>query len=109
MDMLDGQCHLNEPIKDLVLTVANLADLFLICNFGVKITPIGIVHDNAKTPFVHERLFVSDDVRMSHSLKDMDLVDSILSLFTVHLGDINDLHDICLSISYRLNKNRKPE
>ena len=109
MDMLDGQCHLNEPIKDLVLAVTDLTDLFLICNFGVQITPVGIVHDDAETSFVHKGLFVSDDVRMSHSLQDMDFVNGVFSLLAVHLGDIDDLHDVGLSVSYRLNKDCESE
>lgn len=54
VDMLDSQCHLNKPVKNLVFTVTNLADFLLVCNLGVKITAISIVHYNAKAPFVHK-------------------------------------------------------
>jgi hypothetical protein len=44
-----------------------------------------------------------------HGLKHMNLVDGILSLLTVHLRDIDDLHDVRLSVSHRLNEDRKTE
>jgi len=54
VDVLDSQSHLHKPIQDLVFTVAHLANLLLICNFGVQITSVGIVHDDAEAALVHK-------------------------------------------------------
>ena len=45
----------------------------LIRNFGVQIATVRVVHDDAETPFVHERLLVGDDVRMSHRFEHVNL------------------------------------
>jgi len=104
MDVLDSQSHLHEPIQNLVLTVANFAYFLLVGDLGVQITTISEVHHNAQAFFVHERLLVGDNVRMSHRFEDVDLVNGIFSLLPVHLTHVDDLHDISLSVSHRLNK-----
>ena len=83
MDVLDRQCHLHEPVQDLVFRVANLellnilsltfSNLFLISNFRVKISAVGKVHNYAQTLLVHEAFFVGDDVGVSHCFENMDL------------------------------------
>ena len=45
----------------------------LIRNFGVQIATIRVIHHNAKTPLVHERFLVCNDVRVSHSLEYVNL------------------------------------
>jgi len=52
--MFDSQSHLDKPVQDLVLTIADFSNLFLIGDFGVQIATISIVHDDAETPFVHK-------------------------------------------------------
>ena len=54
VNMLDGQGHLNEPVEDLVFTVAHFSYLFLVSNLGIQVSTIGIVHDDTKTPLVHK-------------------------------------------------------
>ena len=46
MDVFDSQCHLNEPVEDLVLGVAYFADFLLICDSCVQVIAVCIVHDN---------------------------------------------------------------
>ena len=82
MDVLNRQSHLNEPVKDLVLGVYHLkaedtrltlALLFLVCYPRVQISAVSVVHHDAQAALVHERLFVSDDVRVPHRLENVDL------------------------------------
>jgi len=54
VNMFDSQSHLDKPVEDLVLTITDFSDLFLIGDFGVQIATISIVHDDAETPFVHK-------------------------------------------------------
>lgn len=109
MDVLDGQSHLDEPVKNLILTVANLAYLFLVCDLGVQVAAICVLHDDAETAFVHERLHVRHDVGVAHGLEDVYLVDGVLALLAVHFGDVDDLHDVGLAVGYRLNEDRETE
>jgi hypothetical protein len=103
VNVLDGKRHLDKPVEDLVLTVADFSNLFLVGYFGVQVSPVCIVHDDAEAALIHKRLFVSDDVRMAHRLQDVHLVDGVLTLFTVHLRNVDDLHNVGLSISHRLH------
>lgn len=54
MNMLDSQGHLNKPVKNLIFTVADLANFLLISNFGVEISAIGVIHDDAEAPLIHK-------------------------------------------------------
>jgi len=85
MDMLDSECHLNEPIKDLVFAITNFAYLLLVGNLCVKVTAISIVHDNAQTSLVHKALFVSNNIRMTHRFQHVHFIDGVFSLLAVHL------------------------
>lgn len=102
MDVFNGQCHLHKPVKNLIFTVAYFTYLFLISNFGIQIAAICIIHDNAETALVHEWFFVSNDVRMSHGLEYVHLINCIFALLPVHFADINNLHYIRLSVCNRL-------
>jgi len=104
MNMFNRQCHLHEPIQNLVFTVTYLTYFFLISNFGIQVTSISIVHNNAKTSLIHKRFFVCDNVRMSHCFQNMHFVYSIFSLFPVHLWYIDDLHYVGLSVGDWLNE-----
>ena len=46
VDVLNSQCHLDKPVKDLVLAVAHASNLLLVSDLGVEITAIRVVHDN---------------------------------------------------------------
>ena len=85
MNVLDSQCHLNEPVENLVLGVTYFSNFLLICDPGIQIVAVRIVHDNTETSLVHETFLISNDVRMSHRFKHMHLIDGIFSLLTVHL------------------------
>ena len=54
----------------LLLTSANF---LLICNLCVQITAISIIHDDAQAALVHKRLFVCDDVGVTHRFEYMNL------------------------------------
>jgi hypothetical protein len=54
VNMFDSQSHLDKPVQDLVLTITDFSNLFLIGDFSVQIATISIVHDDAETPFVHK-------------------------------------------------------
>ena len=109
VNVLNGKSHLDKPIKNLVFRVTDFSNFLLICNFGVEISSVGIVHDNAKTPLVHKRLFVGNDVRMPHCFQDMNFVDGIFTLLPVHFRHINNFHDVSLSVLDRLHKYREPK
>lgn len=109
MNMLDSKGHLDEPVEDLIFTVTNFAYFFLICYLGVQIAAICIIHDNAEAPLIHKALLVGDDVRMAHCLEHVHLVDGVLPLLAVHLTDVNDLHYVSLTVSYRLDQNSESE
>ena len=49
------------------------SNLLLICNFGIEIASIGVVHHNAQALFVHKGLFVCNDVWVSHGLQNVNL------------------------------------
>ena len=49
------------------------ANLLLIGNLGVEVAAVGVVHHNAQASFVHEGLFIGNDIRMSHSFEHMHL------------------------------------
>jgi hypothetical protein len=51
-----------------------LPKLFLVSDSSIEVSSVCIVHDNAETSFVHERLFVSDDIGMSHCLQHVYLI-----------------------------------
>ena len=93
MNVLDGEGHLHEPVEDLVLTVADClkinenvnvtcstvltsSNFLLVRNLGIKVTTICVVHDDAEAAFIHERLLVGDDVRMSHRFEHVHLDDT---------------------------------
>ena len=57
-------------VASLWLTSANF---FLIGDLGVEIATVGVVHHNAQASLVHKRLFVRDDIGMSHSFEHMNL------------------------------------
>ena len=61
------------------------SDFLLVCNFGVQVAAICVVHHNAQASFVHEGFLVGNDIRVSHRLQDMNLIDRVLSLFAIHL------------------------
>lgn len=98
VDMLDGEGHLNKPVQDLVLAVADLAYLLLVGDLRVEVSSVGIVHYYAQAALVHERLLVGDDVGVPHCLQHMHFVDGVLALLAVHLGDVDDLHHVGLPI-----------
>ena len=50
------------------------SNLLLVCNLCVKITAICKVHYDAKTLFIHKWFFVSNNVRMPHCFKHVDLI-----------------------------------
>ena len=54
VDMLDSESHLHKPVEDLVFTVADFSNFLLVCDLGVEISTICIVHDDAKTALVHK-------------------------------------------------------
>ena len=93
----------------MVLTVADLADFLLVRDLGVEVASISVVHDNAQAALVHERLFVSDDVGMAHGLEHVHLVDGVLPLLAVHLGDVDDFHDVSLSVVDGLDEDGESE
>jgi len=84
MDVLNGEGHLDEPVEDLVLTVANSPDFLLIRNLSIKIAAICVVHHNAKTPLIHEGFLVGNDIRVPHGFENVHLVNCIFTLFAVH-------------------------
>ncbi len=85
------------------------SDFLLVCNFGVQVAAICVVHHNAQASFIHEWFLVGNDIRVSHRLQDMNLIDRVLSLFAIHLWNIDDLHNVGLTVSYRLNQDSVPE
>jgi len=109
VDVLDGQSHLHKPVQDLVLAVTDFAYLLLVRDLRVEVSSVCIVHDDAEASLVHKGLFVGDDVRMAHRLQNVDFVDGVLTLLPVHLGDIDDLHDVGLSILNRLHQDGESE
>jgi hypothetical protein len=44
----------------------------------------------------HEGLTVCDDIGVAHSFEYVHLVESLLSLFAIHLRDIDNLDDVGL-------------
>lgn len=96
--MLDGKSHLNEPVENLVFTVADSADFLLISNLSVEITAISVVHDDAEAPLIHKRLLVGDDIRMAHSFEHMYLINRVLALLSIHLAHVDDLHNVGVSV-----------
>jgi hypothetical protein len=54
MNMFYCESHLHKPVKNLVFTIADFANLFLVCNFGIEVSAIGIVHDDAEASLIHE-------------------------------------------------------
>ena len=54
VDVFYCQSHLHEPVQNLILAIADFTYLFLVCYFGIEITTVSIVHNNAETAFVHE-------------------------------------------------------
>lgn len=84
MDMLDGQCHLDEPVEDLIFTVANSSNFLLISNLSVQIAAISVVHDDTQAALVHEGLLVGDDIRVPHGFEYVDLIYGVFTLLTVH-------------------------
>ena len=73
MDVLNGEGHLNKPIKNLIFGVAYFADLFLVSYFCVHVATICVVHYYAEAPFIHKGFFIRNDIWMSHCFEDMDL------------------------------------
>ncbi len=116
VDVFYCQAHLDEPVEDLVFGVCDLANFLLISNFSIKIAPIGIVHHNAQTFFIHKRFFVRDNIWMSHGFQDVNLfpgnysclisylIDSVFSLLFVHLGYIDDLYLKNVQVSTNIDK-----
>ena len=54
VNMLNGKSHLDKPVENLVLTVADFANFLLVGNLCVEVAAISIVHDDAETALVHE-------------------------------------------------------
>jgi hypothetical protein len=73
VNVLDRQTHLDKPVKDLIFSVGDFADFLLICNFSIEVAAIGIVHDYAQALFVHKRLLISNNIRVSHGFQDVNL------------------------------------
>ena len=109
VDMFNSQRHLHEPIEDLVFTVTHFANLFLVGNLRVQVSSVCIVHDDAEAPLIHEALFVGNNVRVPHGLQHMHFIDCIFSLLAVHLRNIDDLHDVSLSVVDCLHKHGEPK
>ena len=57
-------------LKAKILTSTNF---LLISNLSIEITAVSKVHYNTEATFVHERLFICDNVWMSHSFEYMNL------------------------------------
>ena len=85
-----------------ILTSTNF---LLISNLCVEISAVSKIHYNTEAPLVHERLFICDNVWMTHSFENMNLnrkenseqlklplniicptylIDGIFALFSVH-------------------------
>ena len=92
-----------------VIATLTFPNFLLVSDLGIQIASVRIVHDNAQTPLVHERLFVRDDVRMSHSFKHMHFIDRVFTLFTVHFAHVDNFHDILQTICDRLHKHSIPK
>lgn len=92
VDVLYGQRHLHEPVHDLVLRVAHLPYFLLVRDLRVHVASVCVVHHYAQAPLVHEALLVRDDVRVSQSLQNMNLIYGILSLFPVHPRHVDYLY-----------------
>ena len=45
----------------------------MVCDLGVEVATVGVVHDDAQAALVHEGLLVRDDVGVSHSLEHVHL------------------------------------
>jgi hypothetical protein len=41
---------------------------------------------------LHEGFAIGDDVGIAHDLEELDLVERLLDLLIVHLGDVDNLH-----------------
>ena len=55
----------------LLLTSSNF---LLVGDFGIQITAICIIHHDTQTALVNERLFVGDNVRVSHGFEYVNLI-----------------------------------
>ena len=50
------------------------SNFLLVGNFSVQITAICIIHHNTETALVHERLFVGNNVGVTHCFEHVDLI-----------------------------------
>jgi hypothetical protein len=107
MNMFDRKGHLHKPVEDLVLAVLDLTEFLLVGDFCVEVSAICIVHDDAEAPLIHKRLFVSDNIRMSHGLQHMYFIYCVFSLLPIHFRNVDDLHHVFLAVLNRLHKNCK--
>lgn len=59
--------------------------------------------------FFHEGLAIGDDVGVAYNFEELHLHECLLYLLLVHLGDVDDLHDVLLFALLRLHQHRVPE
>mgnify|MGYP001592254353 CR=1 FL=1 len=90
MNMLDCQCHLNEPIQKQIFR-DQLSNFLLVLDLFVHVASICVVHNDAEELLIHERLSVSDNVGVSHCLQNSNFVQGILLLFLLHIANIDNL------------------
>ena len=96
VNVLNGKCHLDKPIKNLIFTIADYikrkgalvcrgvikfgikfqltsSDFFLVCDFSVQISSISVVHNDAETALIHKWFLICNNVWVPHSFENMDL------------------------------------
>lgn len=54
VNMFYCQAHLHKPVENLILGIHDLPDLLLVCDLGVEIPSVCVIHDYAQTLLVHE-------------------------------------------------------
>ena len=66
------------------------SDFLLVRDFGVQISTISVVHDDAEAALVHEGLLVGNDIGMAHGFENVDLerTDGLKLLTSMQLQQI---------------------
>jgi len=82
MQSFETSDYLNENVPNLLLFDIGFS-LLVTANLLEDISVVSILHDQTQAAawLINERFFISDDIRLSYTGKDPDLVQGIFFLF----------------------------
>ena len=88
--MLQGKTNLEEPVDNLVFWKILLL-LPLFDNSALEIASVSIIHNDTETLLLNKRLFIRNNIWVTHCFQDMDFVESFFLLLSVELRYVNNL------------------